>query len=72
MGMAFIKISAFGADGLFQTLVKENQVKDPVFSFKLAENGSELTIGGTDENFFTGNFTNVPVTEEVRLDCLLS
>jgi hypothetical protein len=66
MGLA--NLSVLHAAPLFQNLVSQKQVEDPVFSFKLAENGSELTIGGVNENLFTGDFTDVPVTNLTTVD----
>ena len=66
LGMAFPQISALDAAPLFQTLVVENQTAEPVFSFKLASSGSQLTLGGVDEDQFQGPMTQVPVTTVVR------
>jgi len=49
---------------VFQTLVSQGQVSSPVFSFYFAESGSELYIGGTNHNHYTGSFTYMPVTVE--------
>ena len=48
--------------------MKENQVKDAAFSFKFADEGSELTIGGTNADLFSGDFTDVPVAPKVHPD----
>ncbi|KAI0037070.1 acid protease [Vararia minispora EC-137] len=74
MGMGFPSISVYGANPVFQTLVASGVITEPVFSFKLATEGSELFIGGTDANLFTGNFTFVNVTQQgywqVEMDAL--
>ncbi|KAI9453014.1 acid protease [Lactarius psammicola] len=62
IGMAYESISSFRASPLFQTLVSQGQVSTPVFSFYLAQSGSELYIGGTNENHYKGSFTYMPVT----------
>jgi len=40
-------------------------VTSPVFGIKLASNGSELFLGGTNSKLYTGNFTWVPLTNQV-------
>ena len=65
MGMAFQSISVYRASPLFQTLVSEGQVTDPIFSFKLASSGAELYIGGANSELYTGGFTYTPVTQQV-------
>ncbi|EIM89716.1 acid protease [Stereum hirsutum FP-91666 SS1] len=64
MGMGFKSISDYGANPVFQTLVAEGQVDQPVFSFKLSSSHAELFLGGTDNSDVSGDFTYVPVTEE--------
>ncbi|KAG2028391.1 aspartic peptidase domain-containing protein, partial [Suillus americanus] len=39
MGMAFKSISEYGANSVFQTLVSQGAVPEPVFAFKLASSG---------------------------------
>jgi cathepsin D len=64
-GLAFPSIAVFNANDIFTTLVDENQVSTAQFGFKLADSGSELFLGGVDENAFTGSFANSPVTQDV-------
>jgi cathepsin D len=64
MGMGFQSISEYNAPPVFQSLVAAGQTSDPVFAMKLAASGSELTIGGLNEQLFTGEITYVPVTQE--------
>jgi len=64
LGMGYESLSSYGASSVFQTLVSQGQVSTPVFSFYLAESGSELYIGGTNQNHYTGSFTYMPVTIE--------
>jgi cathepsin D len=61
MGMGFDALSLLGAPPVFQTLVAQGQADLPVFAMKLASSGSELTLGGLNENIFTGDVTYVPV-----------
>lgn len=61
MGMGYQSISVFNAPPVFQTLVAQGQVASPVFSFKLSSSGSELLLGGTNTDLYTGGFTYIPV-----------
>jgi cathepsin D len=65
MGMAFPQISVFGKNPFFQTLVAEGAHIALQFSFKLADSGSELFLGGSNSSLFTGDFTNLDVTQQV-------
>ena len=65
MGLAFQSISKYQAPPLFQTLISEGAVASPVFGLKLATSGSELFFGGTNNALYTGDFTWVPLTNEV-------
>jgi len=64
MGLAFPSISVYGSSPFFQTLMASNQLSDNVFGFKLATDGAELFLGGTNSQLFTGDLTYVPVTKE--------
>ncbi|KAH8997790.1 hypothetical protein EDB86DRAFT_2913148 [Lactarius hatsudake] len=55
--MACESMSNFRASLVFQTLVSQGHVSIPVFSFHLVESGSELYIGGTNQNHYSGPFT---------------
>ena len=66
MGMGFQSISQFNASPVFQTLVSEGVLSSSVFGTKFAANGSELFIGGTNSALFTGSFTYLPLTVQVR------
>ena len=65
--MAYESMSDFGASPVFQSLVSQAKVTTPVFSFFFAESGSELYIGGMNQNHFTGSFTYMPVTIQVSI-----
>jgi hypothetical protein len=64
VGMAFPSISVFNSTPLFNTLVDQGTV-DPMFGLKLAENGSELYLGGVNTDLYTGDFRNVSLAAEV-------
>ena len=70
MGMGYQEISAFNSPPFFQTLVAHGRVDHPQFAFKLAEEGSELYLGGTNRLLYKGDFTYVPVTEKVSLELI--
>ncbi|KAG5646437.1 hypothetical protein DXG03_003487 [Asterophora parasitica] len=74
LGMAFPEISVFGAEPFFHTLVAQNTTTAPQFSFKLAQNGSELFIGGVNTDLFIGPLTETPVVDtgfwQVALDAV--
>ncbi|KAF8550135.1 acid protease [Imleria badia] len=61
MGMSFKYISEYGVP-VFQTLISERQVNDPVFSFMLSSVGGELYIGGSNPAEYIGGFSYTPVT----------
>ncbi|KAH9059064.1 acid protease [Lactarius vividus] len=61
LGMGYQSISSYGASPVFQSLVSQGQVTTPVFSFYLAESGSELYIGGTNQAFYKSSFSYMPV-----------
>ena len=50
---------------MFQNLISEGVVTEPVFGLKLATSGSELFLGGTNTSLYTGDFTWVPLTNAV-------
>ncbi|KAG1799383.1 aspartic peptidase domain-containing protein [Suillus plorans] len=64
MGMGFESISAYGANSVFQTLVSQGAVPEPVFAFKLASSGSELYVGGVNSALYRDPFTYTPVTKQ--------
>jgi len=67
LGMAYESMSNYRASPLFQTLVSQGQVSTPVFSLYLAQSGSELYIGGTNQNHYKGSFTYMHVTTQVGI-----
>ena len=67
LGMAYESLSSYRASPLFQSLVSQDRVSAPVFSFYFAQSGSELYIGGTNQNHYKGSFTYMPVTIQVGI-----
>ncbi|KAF8265089.1 acid protease [Lactarius quietus] len=64
LGMGHESLLTIGTSTVFQTLVSQGQVSNPEFGFYFAESGSELYIGGTNEEHYTGSFAYMPVTVE--------
>ncbi|RPD61879.1 protease [Lentinus tigrinus ALCF2SS1-7] len=54
LGLAFPSISRLRQSPFFVTASAQRSVKDDVFAFKLASNGSELYLGGTDTSLYEG------------------
>ena len=68
MGLAYRELSYLNVTPFFETLVAQNRVTYPEFAFKLAENGSELFLGGVNRELYRGHFTYVPVVKKVGLE----
>jgi len=69
LGMAYESISVDNVTPVWYNILKQNLVSQPVFSFWLSQNpsdmvGGELTLGGTDPTRYTGNFQYAPLTSE--------
>ncbi|XP_064086690.1 lysosomal aspartic protease-like [Macrobrachium nipponense] len=67
MGMAFVEISALEVPTVFDNMIDQGVVDDPIFSFYLNHNmsgtpGGELVLGGSDPNHYEGEFAYVPVS----------
>ena len=67
MGMGFKEISPFNAPTVFETLVEQDRLEEPVFGFYLADSGSEVIIGGRDDSRYLGQLTYTDVKKEVRI-----
>jgi len=67
LGMGFPTIAVTGATPVFNNMMDQGLVEEPVFAFWLnreegAEKGGELTLGGLDPEHYSGNITWAPVT----------
>ncbi|KAJ7584093.1 acid protease [Mycena floridula] len=55
LGLAFPDISNLGENPFFNTANEDGTVDENVFGFYLASSGSELYLGGTDEDLYSGS-----------------
>ncbi|KAI0712467.1 acid protease [Earliella scabrosa] len=65
MGMGLPALSNLRKDPFFSTAVKQGAVKEGTFAFKLANNGSELFLGGTNSDLYTGDVEFHDVVSDV-------
>ncbi|KAK1220022.1 hypothetical protein PQX77_017229 [Marasmius sp. AFHP31] len=61
LGLAYPAISNIGSDPFFNTAFKSGSLPNNSFGFKLASNGSELFLGGTNNQLYTGELEYHPV-----------
>jgi len=67
LGMAWQSISVDNIPPVFEYMLHQGLVTDPVFAFYLpSKSGAvgELTIGGTDPSHYTGDLSCIPLTSE--------
>jgi cathepsin D len=69
LGMAYDKISVDNIPTVFTNMFKQHLVDKNVFSFWLdrdtsKSNGGQLFLGGSDPNYYTGDFTYLNVTRQ--------
>jgi len=64
-GMGWDSISVDGVQTPVQALVASGEMPEPVFGFYIGDNkDGELTIGGVNSNYFTGDFTYIPLKDK--------
>lgn len=69
LGLGFRSISVDSVPTVFENMVAQKVVKEPVFSFYLnrdqsGQKGGELIFGGVDSKYYSGEFTTLPVSKE--------
>jgi phytepsin len=69
LGLGFPQISVGRTTPVFQNMISQGLVKEPLFSFWLNRNdpgaeGGELVFGGVDRDHYKGEHSWVPVTRE--------
>lgn len=64
-GMGWDSISVDGVQTPVQALIASGEMPEPVFGFYIGDSkDGELTIGGVNNNYFTGDFTYVPLKDK--------
>jgi len=73
LGLAFPRISISGVPVVFELMIEQELVDEPVFSFYLTSDGSngEMDIGGIDTAHYTGELNYVDLVEEDYWACAL-
>lgn len=74
-GMGWDSISVDGVQTPVQALVASGKLSDPVFGFYIGDNkNGELTLGGVNSQYYTGEFSYVPLKDksywEIALDSM--
>ncbi|XP_071718312.1 cardosin-F-like [Rutidosis leptorrhynchoides] len=69
LGLGFKEISVGNATPIWDNMVQQGLVKDPLFSIWLnpganQEVGGEIVFGGVDPNHYNGDHTFVPITQK--------
>jgi len=67
LGMGWNTISVDGLPTVFDSMIAQNKVDAPVFSFYLNRdpndsNGGKLVLGGSDASLYTGEMNYIPLT----------
>ncbi|XP_019944817.2 pepsin A [Paralichthys olivaceus] len=75
LGLAFQSIASDNVVPVFDNMIKQNLVSQPLFSVYLSSNnqqGSEVVFGGIDGNHYTGQVSWIPLTSatywQIKMD----
>ncbi|XP_056128795.1 pepsin A-like [Lampris incognitus] len=75
LGLAFQSIASDNVVPVFDNMIKQNLVAQPLFSVYLssdAQKGSEVVFGGSDSSHYTGQVTWIPLTSatywQIKMD----
>jgi len=73
LGLAWPRISVNGVPTVFQLMVEQGLVDEPVFTFYLTSDGTdgEMDVGGIDTNHYTGDINYIPLLSEDYWTCKL-
>jgi cathepsin D len=67
LGMGFRKISVNGVETVFTNMFNQGLINRNIFSFWLnndLDNGGQLFLGGSNPDYYTGNFTYLNLTTD--------
>uniref|UniRef100_A0A8C6TX67 pepsin A n=1 Tax=Neogobius melanostomus TaxID=47308 RepID=A0A8C6TX67_9GOBI len=75
LGLAFQTIASDDVVPVFNNMIKQGLVSEPLFSVYLSSNaqqGSELVLGGIDQRYYTGAITWIPLSSatywQIKMD----
>ncbi|TKS77528.1 Pepsin A [Collichthys lucidus] len=75
LGLAFQSIASDNVVPVFDNMIKQQLVQQPLFSVYLSskgQQGSEVLFGGTDSNYYTGQINWIPLTSatywQIKMD----
>ncbi|XP_010738909.2 pepsin A [Larimichthys crocea] len=75
LGLAFQSIASDNVVPVFDNMIKQQLVQQPLFSVYLSsksQQGSEVLFGGTDSNYYTGQIEWIPLTSatywQIKMD----
>lgn len=73
LGLAFPTISVNHVPVVFEMMIEQGLVEEPVFTFYLTSDGTdgEMDLGGIDTDHYTGEINYVPLVEEDYWACAL-
>ncbi|KAJ1176600.1 hypothetical protein NDU88_001872 [Pleurodeles waltl] len=76
LGLAYPSIAADGASTVMQGMINQGLLSQNIFGFYLGQqggqSGGELVFGGVDPNYYTGQITWTPVTQQMYWQIAIS